>query len=135
MGRPSPGIRGEIVRRVTADLTADRFGNAGVHVLATPMLVSLCEEAALACLGPHLEPGEGSVGTRIELSHTAATPIGMTVRVEAILTQVDGRRLAFDVRARDDREEVGVGRHERFLIDRARFLARVAEKAQSAHNT
>lgn len=132
MAQLSPGIRGEIARRVTADLTADRFGNTGVNVLATPMLVALCEEAALTCLAPHLGPGEGSVGTRVELSHTAATPVGMTVRVEATLTQVDGRRLVFDVRARDDREEVGVGRHERFLIDRARFLARIAEKSRAA---
>jgi fluoroacetyl-CoA thioesterase len=134
MAQLSPGMRGEITRKVTADLTADRFGNPGVNVLATPMLVSLCEEAALACLAPHLGPGEGSVGTRIELNHTAATPIGMTVRVEATLTQVDGRRLTFDVRARDDREEVGAGRHERFLIDRARFLARIAEKGHTARN-
>ncbi len=134
MAQLSPGIRGEITRRVTADLTADRFGNPGVNVLATPMLVSLCEEAALACLTPYLGPGEASVGTRVELSHIAATPVGMTVRVEATLTGIDGRRLTFDVRARDDREEVGVGRHERFLIDRARFLARVAEKGRAARN-
>jgi len=122
-------MRGEVIREVTADLTADRFGNRGVRVLATPMFVSLCEEAALACLAPHLDHGEGSVGTRIELNHTAATPIGLTVRVEAVLTQVDGRRLVFDVRARDDQEDIGSGRHERFLVRLDRFLARVSEKS------
>jgi len=128
MARLTSGLRGEITAKITEELTADRFGNPGVYVLATPMLVQFCEKAALACLAPYLDPGEGSVGTRIELAHMAATPVGMTVRIEATLIGIDRRRITFDVRARDDNEEIGVGRHERFLINLEQFLARVGAK-------
>ena len=82
----------------------------------------------MACLAPHLDPGERSVGTRIELAHMAATPIGMTVYIEATLTGIDRRRLTFDIHARDDNEEIGAGRHERFLINLEQFLARAGAK-------
>jgi len=119
----------ELAREVTTELTADRYGNPGAFVLATPMLVALLEEAAIRCVGPALEPGAGSVGTRIDIEHKAATPVGLTVRARARLVEVDRRRLVFEVTASDDREEIAAGTHERFVLKSlAQFLERAGEK-------
>jgi fluoroacetyl-CoA thioesterase len=122
------GATGEATVAVTADTTAERFGNKGAAVFATPLLVALMEQAAIAAIRPYLAAGEGSVGTRVEISHLAATPVGMTVRATAELVEVAGKKLTFAVEAFDDREKVGEGRHERYIIDNAKFLARVAAK-------
>lgn len=122
------GIRGQAAVRVAEDNMADKMGNAGVRVLATPMLVALMEQAAVDALTPYLAPDEGSVGTRIDIAHLAATPEGMTVRAVAELTEISGKRLTFTVEAFDDREKVGEGRHERYLVNLPKFLAKVAAK-------
>ncbi|MDR7866768.1 MAG: thioesterase family protein [Sporomusaceae bacterium] len=122
------GAAGEAAVTVTADNTAERFGNKGAAVFATPLLVALMEQAAIAALKPYLADGEGSVGTRVEISHLAATPVGMTVRARAELVELAGKKLTFAVEAFDDREKVGEGRHERYIIDNAKFMARVATK-------
>jgi fluoroacetyl-CoA thioesterase len=124
----TPGVTGEAIVAVTADTTAERFGNAGAAVFATPLLVALMEQAAIAAIKPYLADGAGSVGTRVEISHLAATPVGMTVRAQAELVEVAGKKLTFAVEAFDDREKVGEGRHERYIIDNGKFLARVAAK-------
>ncbi len=111
---------------------ASAFGSGLVEVLATPVLVGFCEECARQLVDPGLAPGQKTVGASIALEHLAATPPGMTVTVHAELTQVDGRRLTFQIEARDDIEVVGRATHVRYVIDAARFEARVAEKvAQS----
>lgn len=124
----TPGLEGVIEREVTADIATTHLEDAGIAVLATPRLVALCEEAAIRCIEPYLEEGEGSVGTEVFIQHKAATPIGMTVTVRARLTEVDGRRLTFTVTAEDEQEEVAECRHQRFVIDNARFLKRLRDK-------
>ncbi len=98
-------------------------------VFATGFMVGLMEWACIEALRPHLDPGEQSVGTAISVTHTAATPPGFTVTVDVKLVAVDGRRLTWEVKARDDLDPIGEGRHERFVIDRVRFLQKVTEKA------
>lgn len=124
-----PGLVGEIELVVRPEDTAAAAGNEGVDVLSTPRLVRLIEETAMAAIQAELPPGGGSVGTRIDMKHLAATPVGMRVRARAVLREVDGRRLVFDVEAHDEVEKVAEGTHERFQINQERFLQRVAAKA------
>jgi len=100
-------------------------------VLATGYLVALVEWACMQLLRPHLDwPRIQTVGTHLEMSHRAATPPGLDVRIDVELTEVDGRRLIFSVRAHDGVDEVGVGRHERYLIDTERFSGHAEKKAR-----
>jgi predicted thioesterase len=127
-----PGLVGEVELVVQQADTADALGNAGVHVLATPRLVALLELAAIRAVAPHLPPGAGTVGTRIDVRHLAATPVGMRARVRATLREVDGRRYVFAIEGEDDADRIVEGTHERVQVDHARFLARIAEKARRA---
>jgi predicted thioesterase len=124
----APGLVGEVELIVQPADTADALGNRGVHALATPRLVALLELAAIRALEPHLPPGAGTVGTRIDVRHLAATPVGMQARIRATLREVDGRRLVFDIEGEDAAERIVEGTHERFQVDQARFLARIAAK-------
>ena len=108
---------------------ASAFGSGLVDVLATPVLVGFCEECARRLVEPHLTTGQKTVGASISLDHLAATPPGMTVTVRATLVEVEGRRLTFEIEARDEVEPVAQARHVRYVIDATRFEARVAEKA------
>jgi predicted thioesterase len=119
---------GELEIRVTPEAAASAYGNEGVHVLATPRLVHLFETASVLAIREALSPGQSTVGTRIEVAHLAATPLGMTVMVRATLRDVDGRRLIFEAEARDEVELIATGTHERVLIDLTRFLDRVEKK-------
>jgi predicted thioesterase len=114
--------------RVEEWMTAEKAGNKGIDVLSTPMLLQLIEEAAMHCLAPMLGPNEVSLGSHIELSHLAPTPVGFIVRIEVETIGVDGRRVNFAVAAFDEREKVAEGTHERYVIDRARFLANLEDK-------
>jgi predicted thioesterase len=124
-----PGLVGEVEIVVGEADTAHAAGNAGVHVLATPRLVGLLEAAAIRAVADRLPPGTFTVGTRLDVRHLAATPVGMRVRARATLREVDGRRLVFDVEARDAQEQVAAGTHDRAQVGQARFLERVAAKA------
>jgi predicted thioesterase len=126
------GLVGEIEIVVQPSDTADALGNRGVHVLATPRLVALLEQAAIRAVEPHLPAGGGTVGTRIDVRHLAATPVGMRATIRATLREVDGRRLVFDIEGRDEAERIVEGTHERFQIDQAKFLARIAAKGRGA---
>jgi fluoroacetyl-CoA thioesterase len=126
------GLVGEIEVVVQASDTADALGNRGVHVLATPRLVALLEQAAIRAVEPHLPPGGATVGTRIDVRHLAATPVGMRATIRATLREVDGRRLVFDIEGHDEAERIVEGTHERFQIDQARFLARIATKGRGS---
>ncbi len=99
------------------------------EVLATGFMVGLIEWACMEALAPHLEPGEGSVGTLVNVTHTAATPPGMEVTVHVRCLEVDGQRTVWEIEARDEVDVIGKGTHERFCIDIDRFNARVAKKA------
>jgi fluoroacetyl-CoA thioesterase len=100
------------------------------RVFATGFLVGLVEWTCLQLLAPHLEPGELTLGTRVELTHAAPTPPGCEVTVDVELVEIDGRRLVFAVEARDDTARIGEGRHERFVVERARFEARLAGRGR-----
>ncbi len=115
------GREGEVVSRVGAELTADRYGNAGLAALATPALVGLFEQAAMRALDGVLAEGEGSVGRVVEVTHLAPTPAGSEVTARARLTAVEGREAWFELEAEDERETVARGRHSRIVVDRARF--------------
>jgi len=110
-------------------MTADRWGNAGVMVLATPHLVGLLEGVAVRALHGHLEPGQSSVGTHVDIRHLKATPVGDSVTLTAEVTHVDGRRVNFNVKAEDSTGVAGEGTHERVLIDLERFMQRVAAQS------
>lgn len=125
-----PGVIGEVQHRVTPDTFASRWGNPGIEVLATPVVVGWLEDAAIRAVQPYLEAGQGSVGTMVSMKHLAATPAGMTVRATATVTEVDGRRIRFTVEAYDEKEKIAEGEHERFIVNMAKFLDRVAQKAQ-----
>lgn len=101
-------------------------------VFATGFMVALMEWTCIQLMAPHLDPGEGSVGTRVDVSHAAATPPGMTVTVEVECIEVSGKKVVFKVRAHDGLDLIGEGRHERFVVGWDKFNARVAEKAAKA---
>ncbi len=126
------GLTGEVVVDVTPARTAEAFGSGLVPVFATPALVGLVETAAVRALEGRLPPDQTTVGTRIEISHLAATPVGARVRAAATLAAVDGRRLTFTVAAHDEHEQIGEGRHERMIVSREKFMARVSEKQRRA---
>lgn len=98
-------------------------------VFATAYLVGLFEWACMEAMQPHLEAGEQSVGVDIRVSHTAATPPGLTVKVLVVVEAVEGRKLSFRVSAHDGVEAIGEGTHQRVLIQSERFLQKVAQKA------
>jgi fluoroacetyl-CoA thioesterase len=127
----TPGLTGEARMTVTDAVTAAAVGSGGLAVFATPTMIALMEKAALEAVQPHLGAGESTVGTLVNVKHMAATPLGMTVRAVAKLEAVEGRRLTFAVEAYDDKEKVGEGTHERFIILAARFLAKVQQKGLS----
>ena len=103
------------------------------RVFATGYLVALVEWACIELIKPHLDwPGEQSLGTHVDLSHTAATPPGLTVEVRTRLESVEGRKPTFSVSAHDGMDAITSGRHERHVIDAARFLAKVESKAAKA---
>ena len=103
------------------------------EVLATGYLVGLLEWACIEALRPHLDwPREQSLGTRVNVSHLAATPPGLTVTVDVRLDRVEGRKLSFTVSAHDGADKISEGTHERVIIDHARFAAKVADKARGA---
>ena len=124
------GILGHREEMVTPDLTADRIGSGLVQVFATPMLVALMEQTCNESVTPLLEAGQGTVGTHIDISHSAATPVGMKVWCDSELVEVDRRRLVFTVKAFDECGPIGEGRHERFIIDSAKFQAKIDAKGK-----
>jgi fluoroacetyl-CoA thioesterase len=122
------GQRGRFETTVDPSHTADKYGNRGVDVLATPVLCHWFESTAVIALHSTFEPGEASVGTRLSIEHLKATPIGMRVTVEANVTGVSGRRISFDIEAHDEVELIARGTHERYVVELARFLAAVESK-------
>lgn len=101
-------------------------------VFATGFMIVLMEWACAELLEPYLDPGEGSLGTHVDVSHAAATPPGMTVQVDAEVTEVAGRKLTFKVRAHDGIDMIGEGTHQRVVVAWDKFNTRVAQKAAAA---
>lgn len=125
------GLTGTAQVTVVTENTAAAVGSGLLPVFATPAMVALMEGAAVNALDGHLEPGQGSVGIALDLTHDAATPVGMTVRAEATLTAVDGRKLTFKVKAFDDAGQIGGGTHQRFVIDNERFMAKAVGRGEA----
>ncbi len=123
-----PGLTGSVTWKATERHSAEAWGSGAVPVFATPSLVGLMETAAMEALRGRLPDGDTTVGTRIEVSHLAATPIGDEVRADATLVSVDGRRLSFEIVACDSSQTIGEGRHERVIVSRDRFLARLTRR-------
>lgn len=125
----APGLTHQIVITVKESDTARAAGGGNLpEVFSTPRLVSYMEKTSHEMILPYLAEGQTSVGTVVNISHLAATPVGMQIRFTSELLSVDGRRLTFKVEAWDEVEKIGTGEHERFIIDPNRFNQRVAEK-------
>ena len=122
------GICGEQSVCVTEVNTAKTMGSGTLDVFAAPALVALAEKTCWQSVAPALEAGSGTVGTKLELEHTAPTPVGMTVTCESELTAVEGRKLVFKVSLLDDKGPVGGGVHERFVVNDAKFAAKAESK-------
>ncbi len=123
-----PGASSERRMLVTTELAIDHLGREDARVLATPHLVWQLELTAREAILPFLDEGEDSVGTEVNLRHLAATPLGMSVAFRARVEEVSGRRVKFIVEAEDERELVASGTHERFVVQVAKFITRLAAK-------
>lgn len=124
------GLKGQAETTVNEQNTAAAMGSGLLPVFATPAMLALMEQAAAGSVQPFLDEGEGTVGTRLEVSHLAATPLGLNVRAESELVAVDRRKLSFTVRAWAGEELIGEGMHLRFVIDNARFLEKALAKGK-----
>ena len=124
------GLKGRAETVVTDANTAQAACSGALPVFGTPFMCALMEEAAWKSIAPHLEPGQSTVGTRLEVSHDSATPVGMKVWAESEVTQVDGKRIVLNVTAYDEKGLIGKGTHERFSISNVRFLAMAAHKRE-----
>jgi fluoroacetyl-CoA thioesterase len=124
----TPGLTGRACIRVGTEHTAPSIGSGKVPVLATPVMINLIEAAALAAVEHLLPAGYQSLGTHLDISHVAATPVGMQVEATAELVAVDGRKLSFVVEAHDDKEPIGSGSHHRVIVNVARFDERMQRK-------
>ena len=122
------GRKGKGTVTVNESNTAKTMGSGTLDVFATPALIALMEETCWRSVADELEDGCGTVGTLLEIRHTAPTPVGMEVTCESTLTEVDGRRLIFELVARDAKGVVGEGRHERFIIQNEKFQKKANEK-------
>lgn len=116
------GIKGEAKTTVTKNNTAVAYGSGGVEVFATPAMIGLMENAASNSVQEVLSQGLSSVGTRLDVKHMAATPLGMVVRATSELIEIAGKRLVFKLEAFDEVDKVGEGIHERFVINLEKFM-------------
>lgn len=126
-----PGLTGTSELIVGPEHTAESVGSGKVGVLATPVMINVIEAAALAAIDPHLPEGNQSLGTHLDVTHIAATPVGMRVKATAVLVSIDGRHLQLKVHAEDEVEEIGSGTHARVVVNVAKFDARVARKIKT----
>lgn len=124
----SVGIKGSLSRTVTEDISAKAMGSGTLDVFATPAMIALIEETAWRSVQDDLDDGQGTVGTRLEIDHISATPLGMQVRCETLLTAVDKRKLVFKAEVYDEAGLIGKGIHERFIVDNTAFQAKADSK-------
>lgn len=123
------GLKGQAELTVAEQHTASSVGSGTIHVLGTPVMINLMEAAALAAADHLLPEGHQSLGIHLDVSHVAATPVGMEVRATAEVTAVEGNRIRFRVEAHDEVELIGEGTHERVVVNVDRFDRRVRKKA------
>jgi fluoroacetyl-CoA thioesterase len=127
-----PGMTGTAELVVGEQHTAPRIGSGRIRVLATPVMINLIEAAALAAIEHLLPAGYQSLGTHLDVRHIAATPVGMRVTATAEVTRMEGRTVHFRVEARDEKELIGDGSHERVIVNVSKFDQRVQRKLQSS---
>ena len=125
------GIKGKQTIVVTPAQTAAYYGSGALEVFATPAMVALLEETVWRSVQPCLEEGQATVGTRVDIRHLAATPLGGKVTCESELVEIDRRRLVFKVEVFDEKTKVGEGVHERFVIQSEKFLAAARTKGDA----
>ena len=118
----------EVRKTVTGEMTAEALGSGGLNVFATPAMIALSEKTALISILKELPEGQSTVGTKIDMSHIAATPVGMKVRCETELIEIDRRRLVFSVKVYDEVEKIAEGTHERFIVEDAKFQTKADAK-------
>ena len=129
MDAVKPGLTGSAKLTVGEEHTAPSIGSGAIHVLGTPVMINLMEAAALDAVEHLLPPGHQSLGIHLDVSHLAATPVGMKVQATAEVTEVEGNRIKFRVAAHDEAELIGEGTHERVVVNVERFDKRVQSKA------
>ena len=120
------GIKNEKSIVVTDEVTASKVGSGLLPVYATPSMIALMEGTCAESVQPYLAEGEGTVGVAVDIKHIAATPVGMTVRCESLLKEVNGKKLVFEVNVYDEKGLVGTGIHKRAIINNEAFMARLA---------
>lgn len=120
------GLKGRSETVVSKANTANSVGSGLLEVFSTPMMIALMENAAINAL--RLEPDQSSVGTYLDVRHLAATPVGMKVWAEAEVVEADGRRLVYKIEAYDEKEKIGEGRHERFIVQSEKFMKKANSK-------
>jgi predicted thioesterase len=128
LARITPGLTGSAEMVVTRDQTAPFVGSGRIAVLATPVMINLIEAAALRAVEHLLPAGHQSLGIHLDISHIAATPVGLRVSATAEVVRVEGRTITFRAQARDEREPIGGGTHKRVVVSVARFDERVQRK-------
>lgn len=119
------GISFESQIKVSDSNTAIALGSGNLPVFATPAMVALMENAAMQCVAPYLEEGQTTVGSQISVSHIRPSAVGAEVSARATLTEIDGRRLVFDVQASDQKGEIGNGTHTRFIVGSEKFMSKL----------
>lgn len=127
-GKLAVGLSYSRTVTVTDDMTPTHLRHEPIRVLSTPDMIRLIEQTAIEATQPHLPAGQTTVGTRVDIAHLAATPVGMTLTIAVEVTEIDRRRLGFKVLVRDELDECGKGTHERFVIDGAQRMPRLQEK-------
>ena len=120
------GIKNEKSIVVTDEVTASKVGSGLLPVYATPSMIALMEGTCAESVQPYLAEGEGTVGGGVDIKHIAATPVGMTVRCESLLKEVNGKKLVFEVNVYDEKGLVGTGIHKRAIINNEAFMARLS---------
>lgn len=119
------GLKNSVDIIVTDNLSAKNMGSGSLCVLATPALIAGMENVCMNCVRPFLEDGFTTVGTKVNIDHLAATPLGDTVTYSCELIEIDRRRLVFTVQAFDSKGKTGEGIHERFIVDAERFMSKL----------
>jgi fluoroacetyl-CoA thioesterase len=122
------GLKHSRTVRVTDEMTPAHLRHEPIRVLSTPDMIRLVEQTAIEAVQPCLAPGQATVGTRVDISHLAATPVGMTLTITVEVTEVDRRRLGFRIEVRDELDEAGKGTHERFIVDATQRMPRLQDK-------
>ena len=120
------GIKNEKSIVVTDEVTASKVGSGLLPVYATPSMIALMEGTCAESVQPYLAEGEGTVGVAVDIKHIAAPPVGMTVRCESLLKEVNGKKLVFEVNVYDEKGLVGTGIHKRAIINNEAFMARLS---------